>query len=820
MRFESVTVQGIGPFRRRIAVDLSAIPGLLVAITGENGAGKSTLLECLGGALYRSTPTRGSLAELAVDRNAFVEAKVVNGASYTIRQTLDAISGKGESLVLDQNGASQLPSGKVKEFDAWAAEHLPAPAVLYSSTFAPQGSGGFLELKPGDRKGVLLRVLGIEELEKKAERARDRQRASKQALDVLAARIADERERGGDLSTAADQLAAAQVKADEADENLRLAKAQLEDAEALAARAERALEEVRAKAARSTELRTMLLEILDKKEAVAKRISNNAAVLGERAAIDAAVVRNGEIAQAIERLRADEAALDRKRIVHGKDAGDLAARLKGLESRIDETRGRAERAEMRLRHRAMIETAKAEVPQLHDGVAQGESDVAESAKIVEEYRAATLGVAEKRIGVLRPALVEIAKGPPSGVDPGGSHINDIACDGIFADDQIVTDAASAPVQLAKAEASLRAAERALRDLREKLRSAEALAARMGEIEGAQAERDAATAEVARLWKEVEEGGAAEKDAKAAELETGKRLSILRNEIAALVAEAERVAPLVNKATHLVNAEARLAELSPQRYELEKQQQEVLDQLEGLKPPPGYRTPEPIDIGPQRAHVGTAEQDARHAHGMVKVAEARIESAKLAARKLGEMNAQRSAAETDLADWTLLADSLGRDGLQALEIDAAGPELTELINDLLRTCVGPRWTVTVETTRLSADGKKQLEGCDVRVLDTERGREGTAESLSGGERVLVGEAVSLALSMLACRRSGVKGATLVRDESGAALDPQNARNYVAMLRRAAELVGASHVLFVSHSPDVVDLADARIEIKDGEVTVAP
>jgi hypothetical protein len=33
----------------------------------------------------------------------------------------------------------------------------------------------------------------------------------------------------------------------------------------------------------------------------------------------------------------------------------------------------------------------------------------------------------------------------------------------------------------------------------------------------------------------------------------------------------------------------------------------------------------------------------------------------------------------------------------------------------------------------------------------------------------------------------------------------------MLRRAAEIVRADRVLFVSHSPDVVEMADARIEI---------
>ena len=60
---------------------------------------------------------------------------------------------------------------------------------------------------------------------------------------------------------------------------------------------------------------------------------------------------------------------------------------------------------------------------------------------------------------------------------------------------------------------------------------------------------------------------------------------------------------------------------------------------------------------------------------------------------------------------------------------------------------------------------------------------------------------------------------MRDETGAALDPINARAYVAMLRRAAEIVGASHVLFVSHNPDVQELADARIVVADGSARVA-
>ena len=190
-----------------------------------------------------------------------------------------------------------------------------------------------------------------------------------------------------------------------------------------------------------------------------------------------------------------------------------------------------------------------------------------------------------------------------------------------------------------------------------------------------------------------------------------------------------------------------------------------------------------------------------------------------AERLGDLEAERATAEAELADWNRLAADLGKDGIQALEIDAAGPELTEIVNDLLRSCHGSRCTVAIETTKLSSDGKRQLEGCEVQVVDTVRGREGAAETFSGGERVIIGEAVSLALSVLACRRAGLERPTLVRDESGAALDADNGRAYLAMLRRAADIVDADKVLFVSHTPELQELADARIVIAGGRIAVS-
>ncbi len=178
-----------------------------------------------------------------------------------------------------------------------------------------------------------------------------------------------------------------------------------------------------------------------------------------------------------------------------------------------------------------------------------------------------------------------------------------------------------------------------------------------------------------------------------------------------------------------------------------------------------------------------------------------------------------AGESDLADWTRLAQDLGKDGLQAMEIDASLPELNALANNLLHTCHGSQFTVELRTDRLTADGKRTVEDLQMRVLDTKTGREADADKHSGGECVIAGESVSLALTVLSCRRSGVERPTLVRDESGAALDTQNARAYVAMLRMAAKMIGADKVLMVTHSPEIQEMCDVRLLIADGKVAVA-
>ena len=73
-------------------------------------------------------------------------------------------------------------------------------------------------------------------------------------------------------------------------------------------------------------------------------------------------------------------------------------------------------------------------------------------------------------------------------------------------------------------------------------------------------------------------------------------------------------------------------------------------------------------------------------------------------------------------------------------------------------------------------------------------------------------VSGKLLWFACPLALGHGApSYTNDRAGAALDPERVRAYVAMLRRAVDLTGADRCLLVSHSPEVQEMCDARVEV---------
>lgn len=188
-------------------------------------------------------------------------------------------------------------------------------------------------------------------------------------------------------------------------------------------------------------------------------------------------------------------------------------------------------------------------------------------------------------------------------------------------------------------------------------------------------------------------------------------------------------------------------------------------------------------------------------------------------RIAQIEQALSDAKRELAEWELLGRIFARDGLPTLEISAAGPQVSEHTNHLLESCFGPRFTVDLVTQEAKLDGKGLKEVFELKVFDGERGGEPRdLTDLSGGEQVLVDEALKNALAIYVNEHSAMPLRTCWRDETTGPLDGENIGRYVAMLRRLQEVAGFEHILFVTHSVDAAAMADAQIVLGNGGVHV--
>lgn len=240
---------------------------------------------------------------------------------------------------------------------------------------------------------------------------------------------------------------------------------------------------------------------------------------------------------------------------------------------------------------------------------------------------------------------------------------------------------------------------------------------------------------------------------------------------------------------------------------------VTQQLAGLPPALDDSRRAAAELAVTSARQALGEAEAGHTAAMTRHAElvGRLQSS---AAHLAEGRSAVNAVahlETELALWTALTKALGNDGVIALCIDDAGPTLASLTNELLMGCYGPRFTVSI-TTQVETARKDLKEGFDVIVFDAETGASKSVAMMSGGERVWIDEALTRAIAVYLAQSAGRRYQTLFSDEADGPLDPDRKRMFIAMKREVLRLGGYEQEVFVSQTPELWSLADCVIEVK--------
>jgi exonuclease SbcC len=176
----------------------------------------------------------------------------------------------------------------------------------------------------------------------------------------------------------------------------------------------------------------------------------------------------------------------------------------------------------------------------------------------------------------------------------------------------------------------------------------------------------------------------------------------------------------------------------------------------------------------------------------------------------------SRFDSDRKSYKLLAKAFSKTGIQSLEIDAAGPTVSSIANDLLFSCFGPRFSIRFVTQAVKEDKSGYKDDFDIFVTDSQTGREGSIDDLSGGEQVITSEVVSLAIALFNRSRSNTGWMSLWRDEASSAIDDQRAPLYIKMLRKAKELGMFSRLIFICHQARLVEMADSVIRVENGRI----
>jgi exonuclease SbcC len=160
-------------------------------------------------------------------------------------------------------------------------------------------------------------------------------------------------------------------------------------------------------------------------------------------------------------------------------------------------------------------------------------------------------------------------------------------------------------------------------------------------------------------------------------------------------------------------------------------------------------------------------------------------------------------------YRLLQRACSRDGIPALELDAAGPEVSRIANDLLASTFGSEYQISFETTKISKDKKKQLETFEIRIYGSEG--EKRIEDLSGGEKVWIETALQEAISIYLSEKSGKEYQTSFQDERDGALDPDSKQHFIDMNRESFKLGRRYYTFMISQTPEIWQQIQQRIHL---------
>jgi len=835
-------IAGFLSYRDPVNLDFSTFE--YACISGHNGAGKSSLLDSITWALFGEA--RGKSSDI-INLHPEVKAAEVaitfehEGNTYRVQRTLP----RNKSTILEfqvktQDGWRPLTEKTTRDTQARIEQtlRLDYDTFVNASFFLQGKADQFTQQNPGKRKEVLSNILGLEMWEQYKNRSAERRKLIEREVDGIEARIAEidaelaeedtRKVRLAELESTLTQLTATRTAQEAVLESIKKTVAALEQQRQLVDTLNASLERSRS---HLSGLQTRLVAREEDRDSYADLVNRAAEIetkYQEWQQVRAELEKLGrtasefheydkERAPLLERIAVERTRLEQELqllLEQEKVISEQSSAIVMLEMDVKKTRSSLTEVEEKVETHARLEVER-------NSARERQAEL----KAENEANKTNMNQLKERIDQLKTA--EGATCPLCGQELSESHrmstLEQLEIEGTQKGDRYranQTELAGLTRQIANCETQIAKLASSENERIRLISEVSQLAERLDNLQFAANEWESSGS---KRLKEVETSLANEEYA----VEAQKQLAHLDKKLARLGYDASAHDELREKESDLRGFEEEFSNLKSAR-EVSKQIDNEIDNLKS-------------EVKNRETEIAATEADYQQARSSLETAESESPNQEEAERELFRLRENENRTRSELggarqrvdvlatqrtrkAQFTqereefqkrivqhkTLEKAFGKDGVPALLIEQALPQIEEKANELLDRLSDGQMSIRFVTQTEYKDKRRDdlRETLDIQISDSAGIR--AYEMYSGGEAFRVNFAIRLALSKILAQRKGARLQTLVIDEGFGSQDTLGRQRLVEAINLVKN--DFAKILVITHLDELKDAFPTRIEVE--------
>lgn len=850
-------IAGFLSYRDPVELDFDAVN--LACISGSNGAGKSSLLDALTWSLFGEA--RGKGMEV-INLNQDVKAAEValtfeyEGNTYRVQRSLP----RGKTTVLEfqvWGGGERNPSTSLRagvESGKWRpltekttretqarieqTLRMDYETFINASFFLQGRADQFTQKKTSERKAVLSSILGLEIWDTYKERAGDKRKTLEREADEIDGRMAEieaelgeeqeRRRRLGELEGTLNQLSAAREAQESALESIRRNAALVNEQRKAVAAAQAQLTKMRdgltaleTKVAAKENERAGYADLVQRAKEIEKTYK---AWLKARADLEdwnktAAEFREQDEKRQplLREIEVEKAKLEQEGEALDKQYSAISEQLSvvgELESQLDAAQAALKDAEGKIQERGGLEEKRNEARERQAMM-----------KVENESLRRVMDELKSRIETLKTA--DGAECPLCGQELSESHrkstLRELEKSGKEKGDlfrankkeaeDLVEQIASYELQITK----LAGADN------ERIRFSNSISQLTLQLESVRRQGKEWEKTGAKRLKEIEktmESGKFASEAQKTLAKLDKELAKLGYDVSAHEAkrrEEQELRGVEDESRRLESARELSRRIGKEIEELEEERgrnKEEIDEREK-----SFAAAEKIltESEAESPNLQEAEnrlfelrEDENRVRDEAGAARQRVEVLSTLRSRHAGYERQREELHQNIVRHKTLERAFGKDGVPALLIEQALPQIQQKANDILERLSDGAMTIQFATQAGYKDRKRDdlKETLDIHISDLSGTRD--YEMYSGGEAFRINFAIRLALSEILAQRKGARLQTLVIDEGFGSQDALGRQRLVEAINAVRN--DFAKIFIITHLDELKDAFPNRIEVE--------